>query len=254
MQINIHNYQPKLSLATITPKLGDLFIPIKAGKKTSHVVFILDNSVSMKSSLEATISGFNEFLSAQKLDEEKSGIKTAISLFKFGGQTLDQVYFKVPVNSCSELNTSSYSPYGFSTNLRDGLGGTILRLNEDLTKSSKGSRESVMIVLLTDGQENSSTVFSSDDLKKIISKCEEVNWGFTFLGANIDAFAVGSQFGFNVSNTIQYNMNNITETMRSASEMSNRMKTSWASGQDTTLAYSSAAYTTAERTAAVKND
>lgn len=252
MQINIHNYQPKLSLATIMPNLGDVFTPVKAGKKTSHVVFILDNSVSMKSSLEATISGFNEFLSVQKLDEEKSGIKTVISLFKFGGQTLDQVYFKVPAQFCSELNTSSYFPDGFSTNLHDGLGGTILRLNEDLTKIPKGSRESVMIVLLTDGQENSSTVFSSEDLKKIVSKCEEVNWGFTFLGANIDAFRVGSQFGFNASNTIQCNMNNIGDTMRSASDMTNRMKGAFAAGENVTLAYASSAYTSDERTAAVK--
>jgi len=88
----------------------------------------------------------------------------------------------------------------------------------------------------------------------MVEKAEGKNWGFMFLGANIDAFAAGSSLGFNVNNTMQYDTKSMGNTMRSASAMTSRMKSAYASGMDTGMTYASASFTDQERTLAVSKD
>lgn len=98
--------------------LADSFSPMRAGKKTSHVVFVLDDSGSMQSCRDATISGYNEYLQMQKKDADETGIETFVSLYKFDGRTLTSVFDRVEVKEVSELDRNSYNPQG-GTNLYD---------------------------------------------------------------------------------------------------------------------------------------
>ena len=236
-----------LTLAPIkTQDLGASFKPKKAGKNKSHVVFVLDDSSSMQSCREQTISGFNEFLDGQKVDAEKTGIETFVSLFKFDGYSLKCSINKENVKNMEPLNKNTYNPRG-STNLLDAMGGVLMNINHTFAEKKKKDRESVIVVILTDGEENSSKTFNNTDIKQMIEKAEGKNWGFMFLGANIDAFSVGAQFGFSRDNTLQYNTKNMADTMRSATSMSNRLKSAYASGADTNIAYASSTFTDQER-------
>jgi len=231
---------------TNTPNLGAAFKPKKAGKNTSHIVFLLDDSGSMQSCRDQTISGFNEFLDGQIQDAKDTGIKTFVSLYKFDGSSLNSVFDHMDVNEVQKLSRRNYNPRG-GTNLLDAMGGVMMKINTILSETKKDKRESVIVVALTDGEENSSRTFRNDDIKQMVEKAEAKNWGFMFLGANVDAFAVGAQFGFSHHNTMQYDTSNMGATMRSASAMSSRMKTAYAGGMDTNLAYASSAFTDVER-------
>jgi hypothetical protein len=115
-------------------------------------------------------------------------------------------------------------------------------------------RESIIITILTDGEENSSRTFANSDIKQMVEKAEGSNWGFMFLGANINAFSTGSSMGFNVNNTVQYNADSTTNTIRSASAMTSRMKCAYANDISTTAAYASMGFTDTERNASVTKD
>ena len=237
----------------IKQSLGAAFKPKKAGKNTSHIVFLLDDSGSMQSCRDQTIAGFNEFLEGQKHDAKETGIKTFVSLYKFDGSNVKSEFDHVDVNEVANLTRYNYNPSG-GTNLLDAMGGVMMNINLLLSKTKKDMRESIIIVALTDGEENSSRTFRNNDIKQMVEKAEAKNWGFMFLGANVDAFAVGAQFGFNQHNTMQYDTSNMQATMRSASAMSSRMKTSYSEGMDTTLAYASSAFTDAERNISGKGE
>ena len=99
---------------------------------------------------------------------------------------------------------------------------------------------------MTDGAENASHRFNNNQIKEMVAAAEKADWTFTFLGANIDAFAVGSTFGMNASNSINYNTNNMHETMSAVSESTVRMRLAKTAGVSTAELYSNGLYTTAE--------
>lgn len=229
-----------------TKSLGEIFKPKKAGKDTSHVVFVLDGSGSMQSSRQATIEAFNGFLKGQQDDEKESGIKTYASLYVFDGYSLKAPFLREPVSDVKPLDRHSYNPLG-ATNLLDAIGGVMLEINEDFQSKSKKERDSLIICILTDGHENSSWIFDNADIKQMIEKAEGKNWGFTFMGANIDAFAVGSAMGFRHENTIQFDIGNIDKVAASTSRMASSMKSAYATGVSSDIAYASSGYTEKER-------
>ena len=235
--------------------LGQAFNPKRAGKNPnlSHIVFVLDESSSMMSCWDQTISGYNEYLKAQKEDAEKTGIKTLVSLYKFNGHNVDCIFDRQDVQEVTPLTKSNYRPSG-GTNLLDAMGGVMLKLNILLAEKKKADRESVIVTILTDGEENQSRTFRNEDIKVMVEKAEGKNWGFMFLGANIDAFHAGAAMGFNNNNTMQFSTANAAETFRSASAMTSRMKGDYASGMATFDSYTVSAFNDAERKAAVGED
>lgn len=240
---------------TETPKqsLAESFKPKRAGKNTSHVIFVLDDSGSMQTVRDTTISGYNEYLDAQRRDAVENEIPTYVSLYKFDGTNVSCVFDHIDSSEAPALTKETYDPRGM-TNLYDAIGETISKINRRLTESAKEHRDSVIVAILTDGQENASRKYDNRNVKQIIEKCEGKGWGFMFLGANIDAFALGQSLGFRQSNTIQYDTANMNATMAVASNMTSRMKSGYARGMDTESAYTASAFTDVERSSTVGKD
>jgi len=235
---------PSPAWAHIPPRRVDIpeFKPKKAGKDTAHVIFVLDDSASMQSCRDSTIKGFNEFLQGQK----DSKVKTYVSLFKFDGSATHCVFDHVDAAIVEPLNNTTYNPWG-STNLYDGIGNAMNEVNRRLKLVKKANRDSVTIVILTDGQENSSQFYGSADIKAMVEKAEGKNWSFMFLGANIDAFDAGGALGFGHHNTLQYNTSKMGDTMRVASRMTSDMSAAKATGMATMDAYVATTFTDTER-------
>jgi uncharacterized protein YegL len=252
-QVNILPHTTLIQPAVAKPSLAEAFKPKRAGKNTSHIIFVLDDSGSMQGCRDATISGYNEYLQAQKKDAKETGIPTFVSLYKFDGSSVNCVFNRVAADEVKDLDEASYNPQG-TTNLYDAIGGVMMQINTQLAANKKADRDSVIITILTDGAENASRTFNSQTVKQMVEKAEGKNWGFMFLGANIDAFAAGGSLGFSVNNTMQYDTASMAGTMRSASAMTSRMKSAYASGMSTDATYASTAFTDAERTLAVSKD
>jgi uncharacterized protein YegL len=103
------------------------------------------------------------------------------------------------------LNTKSYNPSG-GTALLDALGTTIDALGSKLSAMPEEERASKVVVLsITDGEENSSRRFSLEQIKEKVSHQHDVyGWEFLFFGANIDAISAGASLGVAAQNTISY--------------------------------------------------
>ena len=67
-----------------------------------------------------------------------------------------------------------------------------------------------MFVITTDGMENSSRKYGSEEVKKMIERQKkEHGWEFLFIGANIDAVETAAKFGIDGDRAVNYNADGI---------------------------------------------
>lgn len=170
-----------------------------------HISVILDESGSMNSILNDTIGGFNAFLKTQK---DTPGEAT-FSLTTFNTASHIAYSFK-DIQDVEELTKVTYRPGGM-TALYDAIGQTISGCGQKLAMIDSDQRpEKVIIVILTDGEENSSREFSFTKIQEMTKEqSDKYNWEFVFLGANLDAEAVGSSLGIKAGNSMTFAANSV---------------------------------------------
>ena len=72
-------------------------------------------------------------------------------------------------------------------------------------KGQENNKGKNLVVVMTDGQENSSKEYTQVHMKKMIDDLTaKGNWTFVYLGANQDSYATAGQYGFTVGNTVNY--------------------------------------------------
>jgi hypothetical protein len=159
----------------------------KVGTKlTTRVLIIQDKSSSMGSRVKETIDGYNEYISALADDDSD---KLYLTLVQFDHE-YEIVENGAPIDKVEPLDRERYQVRG-STAMLDAIGRGINELRNDMDKGDRA-----FVVIMTDGEENSSSEFSRKDINKLIDKCEEEgNWTFTFLGAGRDAWQGGEMIG-----------------------------------------------------------
>ena len=145
-----------------------------------HVAFVLDKSGSMQVVEEAVVEGYNEYL--RELREQ--GGETLFSLTTFD-TTFNHVCVGEPLESVALLDHRGYRPDG-CTALYDAIGHTVLRTDQRLQADRRGE-EKVLVVVMTDGLENSSTDYDAHAIAELVRAYEErPNWTFVYLGAGHD--------------------------------------------------------------------
>jgi len=159
----------------------------------THIAVILDRTGSMESIRDDTIGGFNTFLKKQK---EEPGTAT-LTLVQFDTQDPYEVIHRFkPIAEVPELTHDTYVPRA-STPLLDALGRGINDLEKSLSELKDDDRPSkVVMVVVTDGQENASREFRKNQIERMIKDRTDKNgWQFVFLSADLaaigDAQAIG---------------------------------------------------------------
>lgn len=173
---------------------------------TKHlkIVFIIDESGSMQGSNSDVIGGFNGFIEKQKA--ENTG-KITVSLYKFNN-LVTRVISNKPAAKVRTLTNEDYSPSGF-TALYDAIGQAIHETDKNLSGLPEKERpDKVMVVIITDGQENASKEFSATAIKSAISTHEELlHWSFIFLGSGLSDFKDAEAMGIkNRANAPQWKL------------------------------------------------
>jgi uncharacterized protein YegL len=162
----------------------------------TEIAFVLDRSGSMQSVAHAAISGFNEFLS----DQQAAPGQARLTVVLFDNEYLVPVN-NIPIAEVVPLNSDTYIPRA-STALLDAIGETIERLGQRLEQTPETDRPGkVIVAILTDGQENSSTRYTWKQISaKIKHQTEVYKWEFLFLGANQDAIATAANLSIAANN------------------------------------------------------
>ena len=179
--------------------------------------FLLDRSGSMENCLADTIGGFNAFVREQ-------APKSTMSLYLFNN-TFEIVYENKKINDVKRLTVSTFRPWG-GTALLDAIAQTIEQVEKNNTQRWADLDDvGDVIVILTDGDENSSTKYTKKEINDMIVSKKAQGWKFVFLAANQDAIKSANDIGIGREAAIDFDTANMCEVMRSASSALSRCVT-----------------------------
>lgn len=157
----------------------------------TELVFIMDKSGSMAGLESDTIGGFNSMLQKQKAVDGECRITTVLF-----DNNYELLHDRIDIRAVGPMTDKEYY-VGGSTALLDAIGRTIHKIGTAQKHTANDYRaEKVLFVIITDGLENASHEYSSDQVKAQIERQKkEYGWEFIFLGANIDAVETARRFG-----------------------------------------------------------
>lgn len=210
--------------------------PHAPGRNGTLIAVVLDESGSMSSVRDSTIAGLNEFVQAQAASEGAG--EAYLTVIKFDAPSIKPLCENQLVTIMKGFTRADYQPNG-GTNLMDAIGYTLNRVNGVLESVPAAERPGVLVVIITDGHENSSREYNSAQIKEMVKLAEAQDWTFTFLGANVDAFTMGGSFGMGASNTVNYSTASMGDTMEVLSKMTTTVRMAKSAGVSTADLYAS---------------
>ena len=153
---------------------------------TFKIVMILDESGSMENIRSKMISSINTLITEQ---QQIPGRETTFTLVKFS-DGIKRVIENKPLNQVKLLTPEHYMPNG-STALFDAIGDTISWFRNE---------KDVLMVIVTDGQENASHRFNRTMINNMIEdKQKNNNWTYVYLSNDLSTAKQGDSIGCTTS-------------------------------------------------------
>ena len=139
-------------------------------------LLVVDESGSMSIIRHHALVGINETLTTiQKMQETHKNLEQRVTLITFDSTHTNVFYDNVRASNANPLKAKDYNPCG-ATPLYDAIGMGIAKINALTTED-----DSVLVTIITDGEENCSEEYSLKMIKNLIEKLKKHNWNFTFI-------------------------------------------------------------------------
>jgi len=177
--------------------------------------FLIDRSASMETmDTSRTAHSINRFI--------KDQIATEKEIIVYGATFNSRYELFADGISAQDVNITEKDimPDG-TTALYDGIGNIISDVEERLLRMDERPGK-IIIIILTDGEENSSKFTDRAAVNDMIENQKMIhNWEFVFLAANQDAIMSGGSVGINRDSSCTYDyspagMTNVLRTLSSA--------------------------------------
>jgi hypothetical protein len=201
-----------LGLAMVLPAAAK---PAPAPATTAgsvHSYILLDRTGSMSDIWDEALGSVNAYAaSVGEADEgeiEGADIKTAVTLAVFDYQEslqFDVLRKDVPAENWTNVTNDEANPRGM-TPLFDAIGRVI-----SLAEADKP--EKAVIVIMTDGYENSSKEITRDGAKAALDRAKANGWEVVFLGAEFASFGDADAVGVSASKTMAVGQGRMQESM-----------------------------------------
>ena len=161
----------------------------KANNKRVVNLIIMDESGSMSLIYDQALMGLNETLdTVKRMQKQDKTIKQSVTLLTFNSTHTHYVFDNTPANHTFTIHNNHYQPAG-CTPLYDAIGRGISKVN-----AQTSADDTVLVTIITDGEENSSREFDLQMVKRLIEKMKKQNWIFAFIGTdNLDVKGMAQQ-------------------------------------------------------------
>ena len=181
-----------------------------AHEKDTLIALVVDKSGSMAHLRNPTVQGFNEFVDEQRGLKDAGQAFVSLTLFD---TSFDVRYVGAPIETVAPLGspTNQYTTGG-GTALHDAVGVTVKGTEQWVANNEFAGK--VLVVIMTDGQENSSRTWhiwananpeDANDVNNLIQAKQAEGWEFVFLGAGQSAWLEAKTFSaIDHNHTIAY--------------------------------------------------
>lgn len=175
-------------------------------KEYTHISMVIDRSGSMSTCWTDVVGGYKQIIKENKATPGNCTFTVAAFDTEY-----DLVEDFTDIQKVDE--ELKVNPRG-GTALLDAIGKTIVSVGETLAKMPESLRPGKVIMLIqTDGEENSSKEFTKDVIKKLIDEHTNVwKWQFQFLGADLKSVNEAKSWGINAANSAVYSTANSLDT------------------------------------------
>ena len=181
-------------------------------------VLLLDETGSMQSIKQKTISSINEYVEGLL----PHGKQCHLTLVKFNSAGTNFLCNDVPVKDVPKLTEKNYLP-SHNTPLLDAVAKTIKETDEKIRTSKL--KPDVLFIVLTDGEENDSREYNQKQVSDLIITKEKDGWTMVYLGANQDSWTSAHALGYGNRGTVanfKATPEGITEVMATNYAATNR--------------------------------
>ena len=154
-------------------------------------LLVVDESGSMSIIERQALIGINETLTTiQKMQATHKNLEQRVTLITFDSTHKNLFYDNVSAHRANPLKSRDYNPCG-GTPLYDAIGMGIAKINALTTED-----DSVLVTIITDGEENCSEEYDLKMIKNLIEKLKKQNWTFTFIGTDdLDVESIAQNMG-----------------------------------------------------------
>ncbi|GAB3709584.1 VWA domain-containing protein [Mariniluteicoccus flavus] len=206
----------------------------------THIEFLLDRSGSMVTIADDVRGGFDAFIAEQRAQEGEC----TVSLAQFDNE-YEAVFTALPIDRVRPLELH---PRG-STAMLDAIGRSVIALGDRLRELPEDRRPaSVIVAIMTDGLENSSTEFTYDAIKTLISQQEDAyGWTFMYMGSDQDAIEVGAKMGIQAGRAMTYDRGQSADSYTGLASSVSRYREAVRGGAAPQAARIASAFTEEER-------
>lgn len=184
-----------------------------------HSYILLDRTGSMSSIWDEALTSVNAYAaSVGEADEgeiEGSDIETDVTLAIFDfqdGMQFDVLREKVIAEDWTDVTNEEANPRGM-TPLFDAIGRMVSLAEAD-------DPEKAVIVIMTDGLENSSRELTRDGAKAALDRAEAKGWEVVFLGAEFARFDDAEAVGVSASKTMAVGQGSMRDSMSALAKKS----------------------------------
>ena len=161
-------------------------------------LLVVDESGSMSIIERQALVGINETLTTiQKMQKTHKDMEQRVTLITFDSIHKNLFYDNVSARHATPLTSRDYNPCG-GTPLYDAIGMGIAKVNALTTED-----DSVLVTIITDGEENCSEEYDLKMIKNLIEKLKKQHWTFTFIGTDdLDVESIALNMG--IDNHLQF--------------------------------------------------
>ena len=161
-------------------------------------LLVVDESGSMAIIQNQALIGINETIETiGKMQQKHKDMEQHVTLITFDSSHKKLVYDNILAADAHLLGKNDYQPGG-GTPLYDAIGMGIAKINAQTTDD-----DSVLVTIITDGEENCSEEYNLKMIKNLIEKLKKQNWTFTFIGTdNLDVEGMAADMG--IDNHLQF--------------------------------------------------
>lgn len=154
-------------------------------------LLVVDESGSMAIIQKQALMGINETLETiGKMQMTHKELEQHVTLITFDSSHKRLIYDNVTADMAHKLGRDEYNPGG-ATPLYDAIGMGIAKINAQTT-----DEDSVLVTIITDGEENCSEEYNLNMIKNLIDKLKKQGWTFTFIGTdNLDVEGMAADMG-----------------------------------------------------------
>lgn len=191
----------------------------------TYVLMLIDASGSMAPFASDTIGGANQFLD----DLAADGCRYEVTIALFS----DRDYYRIhavgdPSDPNLRLDRKSYITQSY-TALYDATGVTISNFID--THNELGEGDKVIMVTITDGEENRSAEWTDRTLRPLIRNLENSGrWTFRYLQTGFDGWRQAERMGYNRHSTVS-TANTNSASVAATYTVASRAARSYAGGQ-----------------------